>query len=138
MQKDHNDYKALIHLLIEVQVPAGLNDQITARIRKEVVRIARIRVAFFGLAAFVSCVTAGFALSELITRLHQSGLYDYASLIFSDSGALVTYWKTFALSFIEALPILTLSFFLAASAIFLWTLAKALNNINTKHIYGYN
>jgi hypothetical protein len=45
---------------------------------------------------------------------HESSFSVYASLLSSDGGALVLYWKEFMLSLIESLPITSATILLAA------------------------
>ena len=54
------------------------------------------------------------AINNLITQFGNQGFYEYVSLAFSDFGIILTYWREFALSLVNSLPLasIALSFFL--------------------------
>lgn len=68
------------------------------------------------------CSTVGLAsvsglviiVKDITVQFTQSGFYEYASLLSSDGSVVTTYWKEFALSLTEALPLteITLSLIL--------------------------
>ena len=65
---------------------------------------------------FISTVGLIPALEMLLSNLAHSGFYEYFSLIFSDGGSMMTYWKEFSFSLVESLP--TLSIVLTLSVLF--------------------
>jgi hypothetical protein len=80
---------------------------------KQAARLKSWAFAFLGLASLAGLVPAFRALSS---DLAQSGFYEYFSILFSDSGSVLSYWKELAFSLAESLPaisiIFTLSLFL--------------------------
>jgi hypothetical protein len=77
---------------------------------RQTARLKSWAFAFLGLASLAGLVPA---ISALSTDLAQSGFNEYFSIIFSDSGSILSYWKELAFSLAESLPaisiILTLS-----------------------------
>ena len=62
---------------------------------------------------FVSTVGLIPAFEILLSDLAHSGFYEYFSLIFSDGGSMLTYWKELAFSLAESLPIMSIIFTLS-------------------------
>jgi hypothetical protein len=64
---------------------------------------------------FVSLIGLVPAFQMLISDLAHSGFYEYFSLIFSDGGSMLAYWKELSLSLAQSIPVmsivLTLSLF---------------------------
>lgn len=63
-----------------------------------------------GFASFVGLVPV---FKILLNDLTQSGFYEYASLVFSDTGLVLSAWKELAFSLVESLPIMSIIFTLS-------------------------
>ena len=87
---------------------AGLYAAILERVAYAERRMARIRTALFGALAILSAVALLPALQYAGEQFYASGFYDYLTLIFSDHDFVLTYWRPFSLSLVEALPSLAL------------------------------
>ncbi len=124
-----DNYQKLFNSLEDAPVPNGLKESVLLRIESEALKQRRIQMGFFVSASFASGFGTVFLFTLLLKSLSQSGLYEYLSLIFSDGGALVSFWKEFAFTFMESLPVLVLAGFLAATAVFLWAAAKLMRAI---------
>jgi hypothetical protein len=61
--------------------------------------------ALVGVASFAGLVPT---FKMLLSDLTQSGFYEYFSLIFSDTGSILSYWKELILSLTESLPIFSI------------------------------
>jgi len=48
------------------------------------------------------------AFEMLLNNLAQSGFSEYFSLIFSDGGSMLTYWKELSFSLAESLPVMSI------------------------------
>ncbi len=89
-----------------MQIPEGLFEKIMLRIRAERKRMVLKRkiagfsfvlaVSFLGLIPATKMVYSGFA---------ESGFVQLFSLAFSDTSIVMAYWRNFALSLLESLPI---------------------------------
>jgi len=70
-------------------------------------RAARFKLwafSFIGLVSFAGLLPIFKTLSSDLSR---SGFYEYFSLIFSDSGSVIHFWKEFSLSLLESLPVIS-------------------------------
>lgn len=112
-----------------IEPPERLYLGILARIEREKRRIARIRLAFFGIVAGASLASIIPSFQYVMREFAQSGFYEYLSLLFSDSGAVLASWREFALSLAESLPITEITIFLVMVFVFLVSAKLAIKNI---------
>ena len=73
----------------------------------------RIKLCTFSFTGLVSLIGLFPAFKILFGDLAHSGFYEYSSLIFSDGGAIISYWREFIFSLLESLPIMSIIFSLA-------------------------
>ena len=125
------NYSKLFQTLDPVEVPEGLSASVITKIRKEQQRVARLRLALSAPLAFISGVAVVFTFQYLMQELARSGLGDYFSILFSDGGAVLTYWKEFTLSLVEQIPILSMILFLGATLALLSSVRSLAKNIQT-------
>ncbi len=118
-----------------------LFEKIMARIAAEKLLLSAKRkmiLIYFGIAGSL----AGFYFAFKAARegIIESGFLQFLSLIFSDFSVVVSNWQTFALSLLEAIPVVSLAMIFAAIfsfLIFIKFLAKYLKLIfNIKHDYA--
>ena len=119
-----------------MDVPEGLSSSIIAKIRKEQQRNARLQLAISAPLAFISGVAVVFTFQYLTQELSRSGLGDYFSVLFSDGGAVLTYWREFALSLLEQIPILSMILFLSATLALLGSMRSLVKNIQTNFSFA--
>ncbi|MCM2338978.1 MAG: hypothetical protein NDI62_00775 [Burkholderiales bacterium] len=94
----------------------NLVEDIWFNINRREQRISRIKLyisSFIGILSLASFIPAWNILSS---DLSQSGIFEYISLAFSNSGLVLSYWKEFTLSIVESIP--TGSIVLSLSLIF--------------------
>jgi hypothetical protein len=91
--------------------------------------IARIRLAIFSFIGIVSLMGLVPISKTLLNDFSQSGFYEYLSLAFSDSGAMITYWKEFSLLLAESLPAISIIFLFTLIFIFFLSLKYAIKEI---------
>jgi len=122
-----------IHPLFDqlaTQVPhPELESRILARVDMLRVRRARLQFAFattVGISAFAGAIPA---LQFVTTELTQSGFFSYSALLFSDAGAIFSFWQEFLLTLIEALPVLAISLLVSMILIFVFALQIALSRL---------
>ena len=109
----------------DISVPNNLTEGIVLRINdreRHNSKIKALGLSFVSLASFLLSIPI---ISQIITSFTQSGIYNYISIIFSDSDVAITYWKEISLSLAESLPILAITSLLAVLAIFTWSTLKA-------------
>ena len=70
----------------------------------------------------------------LLGDLTQSGFYEYFSLIFSDGGSIVSYWKELVLSLAESLPVMSIIFALSLVFVFFLSMRFLMKQINRDHL----
>jgi len=81
---------------------------------KRIIRFKLWTFSFIGFTSLIGLIPAWKALSS---NLAQSGFYEYLSLIFSNSGSVLSYWKELAFSIAESLPMM--SIILSLSLVFI-------------------
>ena len=84
-------------------------------------RITNFKLIVFSVVGFASLLGLVPAIKMLLNDLGQSGFYEYLSLAFSSITSITSYWKEFAFSLAESLPLL--STILSLSLIFVFFLS---------------
>ena len=126
-------YQKLFRNLIVVETPKGLETKITARIKNEEKKMTRIRIFVFGGSSVASFVFSLWAIIYLVKNLKESGFWQYFSLIFSENGAILSYWRELSLSLVESLPVVSLIIFLSAVGLFIWSFTKTFSNVQNQN-----
>jgi hypothetical protein len=91
-----------------IEPAAGLYGAVMERIAYAKRRQARMRSGLFAALAIVSGAALVPAFQYTAEQFYVSGFYDYFTLVFSDRGFVLTYWRQFSLSLVESLPSLAL------------------------------
>lgn len=125
------DYKKLFSGLENPGLPAGLYGSVLARIDNEARRLSLIRLAIFVPLVLISSVAVVTSFQYLVEVSAQSGLSEYLSILFSDSGTVLSYWKEFLLLIAEQAPVLGAALFLGAVLAFAGSLRSAIKNAQT-------
>jgi hypothetical protein len=108
-----------------------LRNSIVRSIQRGEVRRARVSIALALTAGSASILGIVLSIQYAVSSLAQSGFFQYASLIFSDADILTAYWQGFAFSLIETVPLLAITFMLAAFAAFLVSLRMLATNMRS-------
>jgi len=98
-------------------------------------RITQFKLWVFALAGFASLIGLVPAIKILSSDLAQSGFYEYFSLIFSDSGLMLSYWKEFIFSLAESLPTMSIIFTLSSVFVFFLSLRYIMKQIIKNQLY---
>jgi len=117
-------YKKLLSSINLIEPPPGLRNRILAKIVAEEKRLAQTKTWVFGSTALTSFGLSLWAVVYLIKSVQTSGFGQYFSLIFSENGTILTYWRELSLSLAESLPITSLIIFLTAVGFFIWSFAN--------------
>ena len=125
------DIDRLIKTFDQVCVPQRLQGAVFARIRREEIRLARVRLAFFAPLVFLSGLGVIASTLYVIKEVVQSGFLQYLSIIFSDSGAVFAYAGEFLLSLAEQAPLLGIVIFLATLFTLLESMRGTMKNMQT-------
>ena len=124
-----DSYKKFLNNLKQIKSPRGLSGRILMRIRTEERKLERVRIFVFGSSAVVSFGLSLWAVVYLVNSFQQTGFWQYLSLLFSENGAVLVYWREFSLSLAESLPVVGLIITLASIGFFIWSSTSMLKNI---------
>jgi len=127
-------YKKLFGYINLIEPPQGLGARILSIINTEERRISRVKTWVFGSSTLASFGLSVWAIVYLIKSINASGFGQYFSLIFSENGLALTYWRELSLALAESLPITSLIIFLAAIGFFIWSVSKVVE----RNIGGFN
>jgi len=100
------DYDELFRTLPADELPSGFIPATLTRIaHARLARARRMLVLHSTLfvASFVALIPAT---QYFLSELSRSDIFQYLSLLFSDGGAVMTYWQDFSLLVLESLPVL--------------------------------
>jgi hypothetical protein len=115
-------YDKLFSTLPRLHAPSGVNERILLSIYIHEKRRMRVTFALCATTALASLATL-FSLAEsTLARATESGLPDYLALLQSDSDVVLSHWQDFALTLVDALPLLGITLML----LMLFTLLHAL------------
>jgi hypothetical protein len=112
----------------EINPPEGLSASILLRIEMERHRIARVRFIGMGAVAGLSAVAMIPTAQYTMAEFYQSGFYQYSSLLLSDGGSLLLYWKEFTLTLAESAPLLGITLSLALIFVLFGSLQSVFKN----------
>jgi hypothetical protein len=97
----------------EIPIPGGLLDRVLNRVHYEIdIMGVKKRIVLFAIMSLFLAVLFALAMRSLWGQLNTSGFFYFFSLIFSDFKTVMSFWQSFALATIEAIPVFNL----------LWTL----------------
>lgn len=130
------DYSRLFQKLAPVRTPENLSAVILARVEREQQRAARVHLIFSVPLAFISATAVVISFQYLAQEIARSGILEYFSVLFSDGGSILTYWKEFVLSLAEQTPVLGATLFLGALLALLGSLKAIAKNIQTGLTYA--
>ena len=113
---------------------SNLEETVWSSIAASERRGAKLRLWIFSLLGLVSLGGLVPAVSVLLNNLTQSGFYEYFSLIFSDSGAVLASWKEFIFSLAESLPLLSIIYTLSLIFVFFLSLRYAMKQVGKNQL----
>lgn len=129
----HKHTQTKVFAFTPIDPPEYLLTQIESQITFLKQRAARIRFALFSGTTLVSLITTIVAFRYTWGSFAQSSFSAYASLLSSDSSAILLYWKEFAFSLIESLPIMSIIILLATVFTLLLSLKLTLRYLKTAY-----
>jgi len=116
-------YEKIFTNLKSPKPPENLFNKVMSRIRQEknLLTVKR-RMAVFsaGLISSAVAIIASFRVVE--SEMIKSGFIQFASLIFSDMGTVLSNWQNFVLALLESLPVVSIAVFLLTIFAFLQSL----------------
>jgi hypothetical protein len=132
-----NDFRTLFTTVEKIEPKKGLSSAVLSRIYKYRQRVARIKFAILSLISVASGTALFPVVSYALSSLTETGSYEYLSLLFSDGVAILPYWKEFAFTIIETIPVFEISMVLAVTYALLQSLKLAVKNAPAA-FYRYN
>ena len=90
----------------------GLYEKILQKIEIKRMLVSRHRFFVFLILLILSLVAVVPVVKMLISDFSSSGFIQFFSLMFSDSSIILSHWKTFVLTLLESLPIVSTVLFL--------------------------
>ena len=96
--------------------------------REQVLRTKR-RILVARISSWLSAVSLVVVFVNTVSQFQTSGFFNYFSLLFSDGGTVLSFWREFALSLAESLPWLGLSLIFATLFVFLVSLRFTAKNL---------
>lgn len=98
---------------------------------------ARLKLWAFSFTGLASLAGLTLTFRMLLNDLTQSGFSEYFSLIFSDSGLIISYWKELVFSLAESLPIMSTIFTLSLIFVFLLSLRYMMKQIFKEQLIDF-
>lgn len=89
-----------------------LGSKILLRIDQERVKRLNRQILITRIVGGLSFVSFFPIFINLVGQMQNSGFWNYLSLLFTDTGVVMTYWKSFSMSLIEATPVFPLTLIL--------------------------
>ncbi len=105
-----------IHSLSLAQPSQDLVERILLVVIKKKQFYTSVRLFVYGFLAVLSCVGCVVVWKTEGSNILNSKLVELLSLLFSDFGVVVSYWKEYTLSVVEAVPVFSIFFV----ALFVW------------------
>ncbi|MDO8555206.1 MAG: hypothetical protein Q7R75_01420 [bacterium] len=115
--------------MMDMEPPENLYGNILAKIEFEKKRIARVKLAIFGITALVFVFALIPIYKYTAQEFYNSGFLEYLSVLFSDGNIAAAYWKEMLLSLAESLPLFSLTATLSVVFVITGSIKLALKNI---------
>lgn len=107
----------LFHTSEQPMPPADLLGRVFARIKAERARAWRLKIAALITASVTAFAALAAALAFAIASFTRSGATAFLKLMITDTSIVAAYWKDFAYSLLETVPIGGLAATLASGAV---------------------
>lgn len=114
-----------------IEPPERLYGNILAKIEREKKRIARVKLAIFGMTALVFISTLIPVYKYTAQEFYSSGFFEYLSILFSDGSIAIIYWRETLLSLAESLPLISLTMMLSVVFVIMGSIKLALKHIKS-------
>ena len=119
---------------ITVEPETGLNERIFKSINKKEKDLYQLKLVTFTIIGLSSLATLIPVIKIIINDFNNSGLYEYSSLIFSNTESILTLGKEYILIIAESMPILSITLTLSVLFIFILSIKKIVEQININQI----
>ncbi|MGB8815673.1 MAG: hypothetical protein WCC74_00315 [Minisyncoccia bacterium] len=124
-----NDYKNLFGKLGGQEVPLSLYSDIIFKLEKAKFEKARNGLMIEGTFVVTSFIAIFPIFMNVIKGFSSSGFWQYFSLLFTDSGVVLSNWKVFATSLLESAPFYEMTILLVVVFVLLESTKFAFKNL---------
>lgn len=125
----NEEFKRILNIVEEIEVPDDLVQGILNRVDGKIRQQSRVKALSFSLISTTSLIISIPIIKAVITSFTQSGIYNYLSLIFSDSDIVITYWKEILMTIAESIPAISVIALLSIATIFIWSTVSATREV---------
>ncbi len=120
-------------LISSVALPAGLEGRVTIEIKRAARQNFLERVTIGSVISALFAVALVIVGRDVFAEAITSGFGQYASLVFSNSGSVLSDWRDFAWTMVESAPVTGSAIFLGTAGMFIaavrWT-GKTFGKLN--------
>ncbi len=96
----------------DLKSPDLLSSKILLKIDQERVKRLNRQVLITRIVGGISFVSFFPIFINFVSQMQNSGFWNYLSLLFTDTSVVMTYWKSFSMSLVEATPVFPLTLIL--------------------------
>ena len=125
-------------LFNEIEPSERLFNDIIGHVEFKNRQTARIKFSLLSATALAALTSIIPVFSYAANEFSQSGVYHYASLVFSDTNLVLVYWKDFLYLIAESFPFIGITAFLGAVLVFFGSVKLALKNAGSVHFRAFN
>jgi len=125
-----NNFQKLFDTLLPVHPSPTLLPRVLENFNTYSLRKVRWYFTFHLSLLALSIIAFVPALGYCLKELGSSGFYEYSSLILSDGGVVLTYWKDLLIILLESLPVLGVVAVFSTVLLFLIALRKSVTDLS--------
>jgi len=124
-----SEFKRLLNKIEaqDIPIPKGFVDSVILKVNQKDSERSKVKTLGLGFVSMLSLIASIPIIYQVIASFTQSGIYNYLSLIFSDSDVIIVYWKEILVTLAESVPTISIISLLAILAVFAWSTLKAMN-----------
>ncbi len=111
----------------DISIPKDFVNSIILKLDQKDREKSKIKTLGLSFISMVSLIVSIPVIFQVIASFTQSGIYNYLSLIFSDSDVAIIYWKEILVTLVESIPTISIISLLVILAVFAWSTLKAMN-----------
>ncbi len=124
-----DEYHKLFSKIKDPETPEGLYEAVMQKIGQAARRGARAKSTISGTAILVSLAGVFAGVPVAYAEFSESNFFNYLSLLFTDSAAVLSAWKGFLLSLLESAPFFGMTLTLGVVFVLLLSIRLFLKNM---------
>jgi hypothetical protein len=131
--KTDEQYSLIFKTINSFEISNSIEERVMRRIQSTKLRRAKMRIFCFGITSILASIGSIPVIVWLITAAKNSGFYEYASLLISDSAVVFANWKLFISSMAESMPIFEMTLTLGIIFVFVYALRSIAFAISSRN-----